>query len=325
MRKILLIILVVLLALVSYFFLGWSSPKEDIIWGVNFSQKHARDLGLDWRETYSALIYDLGAKNIKIASYWDLLESQEDQYDFDDLDWQIETAGNNGANVLLVVGMKSPRWPECHVPEWARGMDKEEQQEKIIDFIKTLVKRYKDNEAVTMWQVENEPFFPFGECLWADKEFLKEEVKTVKSLDNRPVMISDSGEGSFWFEAASIGDIVGTTMYRKVWVWQFGKYLTYPFPPVFYGRKANLINLFFDKEVVCVELQAEPWGPELLYTSPLEEQAKTMNLEKFKENIEYAKRTGLKGFYLWGSEWWYWMKEKHGQDAIWQEAKNLFK
>ena len=76
--------------------------------------------------------------------------------------------------------------------------------------------------------------------------------------------------------------------------------------------------------MVCVELQAEPWGPKLLYDSPLEEQQKTMGLEQFKKNIEFAKDTGLKEFYLWGPEWWYWMQEKQGDSSIWEEAKKLF-
>ena len=186
--------------------------------------------------------------------------------------------------------------------------------------------RYKDFDAISMWQVENEPFFPFGECVWSDPEFLKEEVALVKSLDSkaRPILISDSGEGSFWFRASSIGDVVGTTMYRKVWVWQFKTYVTYPLLPVFYWRKAEIIKKFFNKEVICVELQAEPWGPELLYTSPLSEQEKTMNLERFQNIVSFAKKTGLKKFYLWGAEWWYWMKEINGQGDIWEEAKKLF-
>jgi len=27
--------------------------------------------------------------------------------------------------------------------------------------------------------------------------------------------------------------------------------------------------------------------------------------------------------YLWGSEWWYWLKEKQNDPKIWEEAKNL--
>ena len=318
------IVLILLVIAAGYFFIGWGSERSDILWGVNFSQKHAHYLGLDWKENYLAIINDLGVKNIKIASYWDLIESTEGEYNFEDLDWQIDVAEENNVDVLLVIGMKSPRWPECHIPEWAKGLSKEEQQEKIMDYLEVMILHYKDSVAISTWQVENEPFFPFGECPWVDKEFLKKEVELVKSLDDRPIMITDSGEGSFWFSAADIGDVVGTTMYRKVWVWQFETYVTYPFPPVFYGRKANLVDLFYNTEVLCVELQTEPWGPQLLYDSPLEEQMKTMNLQKFKENIEYAKKTGLRGFYLWGAEWWYWMKEVQGQDGIWDEAKKLF-
>ena len=51
---------------------------------------------------------------------------------------------------------------------------------------------------------------------------------------------------------------------------------------------------------------------------------KTMNIDIFKENIDFAKQTGLDKFYLWGSEWWYWMKEEQGQVQIWEEAKKLF-
>jgi len=113
-------------------------------------------------------------------------------------------------------------------------------------------------------------------------------------------------------------------MYKKVWFRQLGFYLSYPFPPIFYWRKTQLIKKLFGKKVICIEFQAEPWGPKLLYDSPLEEQEKTMNLEQFRQNIEFAKKTGLDTFYLWGGEWWYWLKEKQGKPEIWNEAKKLF-
>jgi len=319
-------ILIFLLLVMGFFFVGSPPRAEKIVWGVNFSQKHAEGLGLDWKAVYSVLIDDLGAKNIKLATYWDLIEKEEGYYDFTDLDSQIGEAEQKGVSLLLVIGMKSPRWPECHIPEWAKGLNKEEQQKNILELLEETVLRYSSSPAVTMWQIENEPFFPFGECPWVDKEFLKEEVELVKSLDKekRPVLISDSGEGSFWIQAAKIGDIAGTTMYRKVWVHQLETYFTYPLPPNFYWRKAQIIKTFFAKRVICVELQAEPWGPHLLYDSPLEEQQKSMDLQRFQEVINFAGKTGLDEFYLWGGEWWFWMKEKQGQPEIWQEAKKLF-
>jgi len=325
-KKILLFIFVILLVLVVFFFIGQPKEAENIVWGVNFSQKQSRDLGLDWQENYLALLDDLGVRQVKLAAHWDLLEPKEGQYNFADLDWQIEKATERGASVLLVVGLKTPRWPECHSPDWAKDLKMVDQQQKILGMLSAVVSRYNNSPAVWAWQVENEPFFPFGECTWTDKDFLQAEISLVKSLDefNRPVLISDSGEGSFWLEAARFGDIVGTTLYRKVWVHQFKFYLNYYFPPVFYARKAQIIKQFFGKEVIGVELQAEPWGPNLLAYSPREEQVKTMNPKQLAQNIEFAKKTGFGKCYLWGAEWWYWLKEKQGEPEIWQMVKELF-
>jgi len=318
--------LVIILFPAGYLFIGTPSQAEEISWGVNFSQKQAKLLGLDWQETYLALLDDLKVKNLKLITHWDLIEPEEGEYNFKDLDWQIQTAEEKGAKLLLVIGMKTGRWPECHIPEWAKILSKEEQQERILKLIEKIVLNYRSRTPIEYWQVENEPFFPFGECPKIDKDFLKKEINLVKSLDiqGRPVVISDSGEGSLWITAAQLGDIVGTTIYKKVWFKQVGIYVYYPLPPIFYWRKAQLIEKIFDKKVIVVELQAEPWGPKLLYDSPLEEQEKTMNLERFKYNVEFAKKTGLDQFYLWGAEWWFWMKEKQNQPEIWNEAKLLF-
>lgn len=325
-KRILLILLVFLLLFAGYLFIGTPPLAKEITWGVNFSQKHTQNLGLDWKTTYSALLDDLGVKHLKVAAQWDLIEPEKDKFYFDDMDWQIREAENHDAKILLVIGMKTGRWPECHIPEWAKNLNKEEQQKEILEMIEEVVLRYRDRVSVGAWQVENEPFFSFGECPWVDKNFLKKEINLVKSFDTqkRLILISDSGEGSLWINAAKLGDIVGTTLYKKVWFRQLGNYIYYPFPPTFYWRKAQLIEKIFNKKVVVVELQAEPWGPKLLYELPLEEQEKTMNLERFKANIEFAKKTGLNEFYLWGAEWWYWMREKQNRPEIWQEAKNLF-
>lgn len=338
-KKILLTIAIFLFIFGCYLFIGKTEPAEKITWGVNFSQKQAQNLGLGWKETYLALLDDLGVKNIKLATYWDLIEQKEEEYQFDDLDWQIKEAENRGAKILLVIGMKSPRWPECHIPEWAKNFKKEEQQKEILSLIEKIVLKYRDSEAIKYWQVENEPFFPFGECPWTDKNFLKKEIELVKKLDTKPVIISDSGELPFWITAARMGDVVGITMYKKVWFaipgflktkseWlkrlEIGTYIYYPFPPTFYNRKAQIIRKIFGKEVIGVELQAEPWGQEPIYNSPLEEQKKTMNLEQFKYNIDFAKKTGLGTHYLWGAEWWFWMKTKQNNSEIWDEAGKLF-
>src|SRR3989344_2520556 len=329
MIKIIILLLALGLLFFLYYFFILKTPKQQtMVWGVNFSQTRAESLKLDWRETYNAILGDLGAKNIKLHTQWDWVEGEKNDYFFNDIDWQLEKAKEHGAGIIYVVGMKSGRWPECHLPDWAEQISKDDQQKEILEYIEQVVLRYKDNPAIVAWQAENEPLFNFGECPWYDKEFLKKEVALIKSLDpSRPVIITDSGEQSMWTEAAKIGDIVGVTMYRKVWFHIFGElgfYFDFPLPPSSYFRKSQLINKFFGKKVICIELQAEPWNSKLFYDTTVERQEKSMNLNQFKDNIIYAKNTGLNEFYLWGAEWWFWLKETQHKPEIWDEAKKLF-
>lgn len=312
---------------IGYLFLGSAPETKNIKWGINFSQKQAQNLGLEWKETYLALLDDLKIKNLKLISHWDLIEPKQGEYNFEDLDWQVNEAEKRGVKILLVVGIKTGRWPECHAPEWAQAQnEKRKSQNYLLEYLGTIVKRYRGRASVSSWQAENEPFFPFGECSGIDKDFLKKEIAQIKSLDfqKRPVVISDSGEFSFWLAAAELGDRVGTTLHRKVWFKELGTYIQYPLKPVFYWRRAQLIEKLFGKEVFVAELQAEPWCQVFLSDCKPKEQAKTMNLERFRGNIEFAKKTGLSEVYLWGSEWWYWLKTEQGQSSIWDEAKKLF-
>lgn len=318
-------VFIVLAGIFAYFFTGEAGVAKDITWGVDFSQMQAESLGLNWRQVFTDIIKDLKVKDIKLHTQWDWVEGVRDEYYFDDIDWQAAQAENNDVKIIYVVGMKSGRWPECHIPEWAVGLPKEEQQKEILEYIERVILRYKSSPAIAYWQVENEPLFKFGNCPWYDEEFLKKEVALVKSLDSsRQVIISDSGEQSTWVKAAKIADIVGVTMYRKAWFHitdSIGFNMDFLIPPVTYWKKASLINKFFNKKVIGVELQAEPWVSKPFYDVSLEEQEKTMSLQIFKDNVEYAKKTGLDKFYFWGVEWWYWMKEAHSRPEIWNEAK----
>jgi hypothetical protein len=328
LKLILGIIGVLVLIFFCWLFIGRAPIADDISWGVAFSQKYSEELGLDWKENYLALLDDLEISNVKIIAYWDLIEPQKGEYYFDDLDFKINEAEKRDVGVMLVLGRKVPRWPECHIPQWAENLNKEEQKESTLEMIEKVILRYRENDSIWAWQVENEPFFEFGGCpesYEVSGVFLRKEVGLVKSLDfkNRPVVISDSGSNRFWFKVARIGDIVSISLYRKVWFHEFDRYVNYPFPPVFYWRKSQIIDKIFGKKVICGELQAEPWGRVPVPDLPFEEHGETMNLEQFRDNINFAKKTGFDYFYLWGAEWWYWMKEEKDMPSIWNEAKSL--
>lgn len=322
-----LVLLVLIIIVFCYFFVGKAKPVEKIDFGVTFSKIYAQELGLDWKEAYLSILDDLRIKKIRLVAYWPEIEPGEGIFDFENLDWQVNEAEQKGAEIIMAVGRRLPRWPECHVPEWAQDLSEKGQQEEILDIISEVVNRYKDREAIKFWQVENEPFLgTFGECPKLDKKFLDREIALVRELDpSRKIILTESGEFSTWIGAARRTDIMGTTLYRTVWAKYFRFYIRYPIPAIFYQRKTALIKKLFDVDkIIVVELQAEPWGPKPTQELSLEEQFKSMNQKELREIIDYTKRAGFSEAYLWGAEWWYWLKQVHEDDSMWEEAKKLF-
>ena len=310
-----------------YFFTGEVQLAPKVAFGVTFSQIWAEDMGLDWQSTYSAILDDLGVNKLRLIAYWPIIEPKKNEYSFDDLDWQIREADKRGAEVVLAIGQKLPRWPECHIPEWAERLNKSDQEQQILLMITEIVNRYQDNDAIVAWQVENEPFLKgFGVCPEFDEGFLDNEIALVRELDfdRRPIIVSASGELSSWTKPARKADILGTTLYRIVWDDRIGHF-KYPIPPIFYYNRANYVKRFTDVEkIIIIELQAEPWGPKMIYETSIKDQDKSMDFQRFNEAVEYVRQTGFDEAYLWGVEWWYWNKEVRGNNAIWAEAKKLW-
>ncbi|MCK5332713.1 cellulase family glycosylhydrolase [Candidatus Parcubacteria bacterium] len=302
-------------------------PRQNmkVAYGVTFSKAFAQHLGLDWKETYLALLDDAGAKKVRLPSYWSEIENERGTYFFQDLDWQISEAEKRGVAVVLALGQKQPRWPECHIPVWAENLSEAERQDELIKSIVKIVNRYKDKKNITAWQIENEPFLPYGECPKFDKKFLDREIAEVKKIDDRLIIISDSGELGTWYSAGKRADILGTTLYRIVWNDRMG-YIHYPTPSVVYRLKAAIIMFVTGVEkIIIVELQGEPWGPKMIIETTLEDQYKSMGPEQFQKNIDYVKGIEFSEAYLWGGEWWYWLKTEKNDDRIWNIAKKAFR
>ena len=319
--------LIILFFLVFLLSRGHIYDKDELTYGITFSEKQAKDLRLDWQKVYLAILDDLGVKKIRLSAYWNVIEPTNGNFFWDNLDWEVKEASTRGAEIILAVGGRLPRWPECHFPNWTRGQSEEERGKSILNYIEKTVNRYKDYSQIIAWQVENEPFLShFGDCPKLDRKFLDKEIALVRSLDSRPIVVTDSGELSVWIPAARRADIFGTTMYRDTYSSHLKRYIHYPIGPGFFRFKKNITSFFaHPKKWIVVELQAEPWTPVPYQNVSQAERDRTMNLEKFKEIIEFARLTGFKEFYLWGAEWWYWEREVNNNPAIWEEAKSLFK
>ncbi len=314
--------------IVVIFFSFPEQPAKETTFGVTFSKEQAEGFGLDWRQTYRNILDDLGVKYVRLSAYWTDIEPTKGAYNFEVLDWQIEEAKKRDAKILLAIGRKLPRWPECHIPEWAGALSPEEQKGAVFALLQSVVSRYKDERAIWAWQVENEPLFPFGVCPVQDREFFEEEVSFVRSLDSsRPIVTTDSGEMSLWLASGSQGDIFGTTMYKVVRGRGIGFY-SYDFiPSLFYRKKAAWLKRLLPnvKDVIVVELQAEPWTAGIpVSVETLDRQLNRFSFDRFQRHIQYARDVGYSQTYLWGVEWWAWLREKAGHPEFWEEARELF-
>ena len=319
---------IVLLFLSVLFILARKDVPDKIIYGMSYNVPYALELGLDPEMVFNAIINDLGVRHLRLAAHWTLIEPTQDQYDFSWMDADIKKAEEAGAQVIFGVGRRLPRWPECHVPQWAQELSWEEQQKEIREYIEAVVTRYKDSPAITHWQVENEPFlevFAHEHCGDLDETFLKEEIELVHTLDSsRPVLVTDSGNLGMWKGAYRAGDAFGTSVYVYFWNPELGQFRTI-LPAWAYRLKENIMGLLFGrKETFLIELSLEPWLIEPVVKVPLDAQFERMDITKMDEILRYAENTRFEKQYLWGAEWWYWLKE-HGHPEIWEHGKELFK
>ena len=129
-------------------YLAQKPTPETISYGMSFNTVYARELGLDWKETYGAILGELGVRKLRLAAHWPMIEPLRNQYNFEELDYQVAEAEAVGATIVLAVGRRLPRWPECHIPDWARGETWDVQKQEIREYLTAVVNRYKDSPAV---------------------------------------------------------------------------------------------------------------------------------------------------------------------------------
>ncbi len=324
---------ILILAIIPTIFLFFFFPKvqTDIKYGTTFSNKYAEELGMDWRDTYIKMLDDLKVRNLRLTAYWDEVEPSRDKYDYSMIKWQVEEAQKRNAKVILAFGRKAPRWPECFEPQWWKDIpDRETRQLELYEYIEQTVTELKQYDNIEIWQVENEPYFPFGECQKdIQKAEVDHEVQIVRNLDSRPILIQDSGEGGLWYPSYHTGDYLSISMYRRIWYdfWGIfgGKFIYFQYPLPFWSYKIKAATLGIPYEKVFVtELQAEPWGPGINSVLSEEEKNKTMSKSDFYATLSYAQSAGFKRLYLWGAEWWLWEKEHNNNPYFWDTARALY-
>ncbi len=330
----LLICLVILIGLIlgaMYGIARWymaSEADKPLTLGVTFIPDYAQSLGLNPQQTLQALTNDLKVKNFRFTSYWSDMEPSPGVYNFSQLDWEFQMAQAAHAKVILSLGLRQPRWPECHLPSWADNEPLNQWQSQLETYIAAVVNRYKDSPSLQSYQLENEYFLKgFGDCTNFSRSRLVSEYNLVKKLDPMHQIIISRSNNAIGFPVGQpTPDEFSITVYKRVWDPHTQRYFEYPIPAWYYGFLAGVQKIFTGKDMIIDELQAEPWPPhgELIQQSSLAEQNKSMNASIFKSRINYGEATGMKTIYLWGAEYWYYRMVVLHDPSVWNVAKQAF-
>lgn len=329
-----LLAVLILFGIASYAVAVWyqhrhSSQEQQL--GTTFVASYARSLGLEPEETFTAIVDELGVKHLRLVSYWDKIEATHGKYDFSELDWQMEQAAEKGVAVSLALGLRQPRWPECHAPKWVDiTKPRETWQPALETFIKTVVNRYKTSPALQSYQLENEYFLQgFGICPDSSRERLVREYQLVKQLDSKhPIIVSRSNNAHGMPVGDPQPDYSALSVYRRTWEHRYLKdYITYPFPSWYYSALLGWSQIFTGHDSIIHELQCEPWAPggRTIPEISLTEQNKSFDAARFRNTVAFAKQIGTPQIYLWGSEYWYYRATALHDASVWDEAKQILK
>lgn len=283
--------------------------------GVSFSIKQCRNFDIPADDCLKWLI-KCGFRHFRLMSYWDEIEKFDGKYDFQELDRQFGIIAKHGGSVSLCLGVRQPRWPENHWPDWVLKISKAERTEALLEFIKSVIERYKKYPCLISYQLENEALLKsFGEKSEIDRRRLKQEFDLVKKLDpSRPIIMSTSTSWGIPLRKP-IPDVVGLSYYQVLYNDKKNDYTTAFHRPWLHLIRARLIKNIWKRPAFIHELQLEPWGPKAIWEMSMSDQVRSMSLAQIKNNIELTKKTVLFPIYLWGGEWWYWC-DKHGNKEI---------
>jgi hypothetical protein len=300
-------------------------------------------MGLDYQEAFRQ-ICSLGFNRLRLCSYWHEIEPAEKQFDFTTLDWLLEESHRHGIEVVLTVGMKAPRWPEFHFPDWLRArLDttnraavdlNPEIADRALQFTQAVVNHTREAPNLTYWQIENEPFtrLDITAGRYLSYGYVRREAELVRSLA-RPhqkllmttaisLPAADLAEDDRAFqESLQMADSIGINVYTKV---PAGNSTFYLQPQPSYWQKlkewqTSLINS--NKEDWIAEAQAEPWEPNQLVAMAKAEYPsctpkRTSNLVNSLTDLGYST------VMLWGCEYWYWQK-KNDRNLWWWTMQQI--
>lgn len=296
--------------------------------------------------TLGELLRSTGARHVRLSVEWSQVEPTEGVYDFALLDALLAEAERHDARVLLTVGIKAQRHPEYYLPAWllvrvempARNAvitDDPSIREPALRMAAAVVRHAAASPAVDAWGAENEPYVPSKRAHWwrLGRPYVQSLAAVIRANDplRRPVAINQGQHHLFdtfetrWQEALEDADVLAVSLYPfrnfEVLGWPVVVPITElgPFVPNYAAQRRAADTA--GREYWITEMQAEPWIDDDPRLRGPDNPHPNLTHDKFRRNIEYARRTGAQRVYLWGAEWWLMQRQRFGDDSWLRQAQ----
>lgn len=324
-----------------------ASSPEKVEYGVTFSYPFAQALGLDWHKAYQELLREAGLQHLRLPVYWDQVEPIQGQYRWSVLDWQLEQAALAKVKVLLILGHRASRYPECYMPAWVQQYDTVAFKDALLQLVKAAVEHFQQFDAVEAWQLENEPFAShWGLGCHNVTALLNDEIQVVKENDasQRPTVLTYFNAPWFLGQHRNVlklnSDVIAATVFDKIWVaaaagfnqWRLQTAIFNGYAKILHLGAASPVSLAYQKHLAqqrhkdlwVVELQAEPWGPDSITHMSRQEASQSMNPHQLAWLDAFVRSNGVSRVYFWGVEWILSQRQR-GDDRMWNALIDLTK
>jgi hypothetical protein len=316
-----------------------TAPAGSPVFGVNFSCRQADYLGLDCFALFAEVLDDLGARYVRLSAYWSGIERRPGVYDFSEIDRLLDLAHSRGALVTVTVGMKAQRYPEFWLPRWlapqitapVKGFpeDTPALQEALFPYLEATAAHLGAHPAVEAFQVENEPFTAPESISkgWSIRpEFLLREIDAVRAADpgGHPIVVNHGSWSRWdtrWRWIVDNADVLGQSVYTKrqhgPWPWFYLQPFRWGwFTPALPEQARTAEER--GKALWITELQGEPFEHPAVDLRRTPTGAADSNSPAWlRQNVELARRSGASRVYVWGVEWWAYLRDRRDDPSLW--------
>jgi len=182
-----------------------SGIDKNFVLGASFSPEYCERIGGKPLELLRIVSTELGINDIRLGLRWNVIDSKE-KLSLEYYDRYLQYLFKNRCNITLNIGpIKVFRWPEEHIPKSLHSLkintvtsncELAKYSFEYLDRLLRLIKKeYGDRLNDIVFQLDNEPFYRFGELgITMSNGYILETVRILNGyFPNNRILFSSAG------------------------------------------------------------------------------------------------------------------------------------